>query len=230
MNGRPVDQIDVVTKQIIATYTSAIYAARSVGSNYPQGIRRCCNGKATRHRGFMWKYADTEKINTPKPRRVTGKRISIMKLNPQTGGVLATYPTVCVAAQENNTSTSGISRCCAGEYKTHMGFKWAYADTQPLENMEPPNESSTLKKKNIKKQTSAPQFSSYRECLDAPVLAECIDIRNGEVTNIHNFESFKSCLKHARNIWEEPYMSPEELFTIISNNRKVGSWRLRFSQ
>ena len=66
-NGKPIDQIDAVTGEIVGHYPSAWEAARKTGFT-KQGITIACHGGQMRkgkwvntfqYKNFIWKYGDT---------------------------------------------------------------------------------------------------------------------------------------------------------------------------
>lgn len=55
---KQVDQIDILSGEIIATYPSAYEAAKENG--FDQGaISKCCLGKRNKHKNYIWKYASS---------------------------------------------------------------------------------------------------------------------------------------------------------------------------
>lgn len=64
---------------------------------------------------------------------LTGGIKSVVKIEPETGKVLATYDSITIASKENNISTSGISSVLSRKKNTSGGFVWRYA-TDDLSN------------------------------------------------------------------------------------------------
>ena len=54
------------------------------------------------------------------------KKKQVIQIDPKTGEVLASYPSINDAAKAVNSSHSNISVCCNGKRKTHKGYKWSY--------------------------------------------------------------------------------------------------------
>lgn len=53
----PVEQYDLVTGKTVAVYNSILQAERTGG--FTQNcIKKCCEGKAEKHKGFGWRYAE----------------------------------------------------------------------------------------------------------------------------------------------------------------------------
>lgn len=61
-------------------------------------------------------------------KREAGRKISVVKVDPLTGEVLAFYESLSEAARDlKNAQIGNISRACRGKINTHKGFAWRYA-------------------------------------------------------------------------------------------------------
>lgn len=52
---------------------------------------------------------------------------AVKMIDPETGKVLQTYPSISQAAKENYTETSSICHALNGRQKHHLGYKWERA-------------------------------------------------------------------------------------------------------
>lgn len=48
------------------------------------------------------------------------------QINPETGEIVASYPSVKEAVRQTGFGQTNISECCNGKRTTHKGFKWRY--------------------------------------------------------------------------------------------------------
>lgn len=96
-----------------------------------QGIGKAVRGSdgAVTYMGYLWKYADKVFI---KPQRKPKGRppetcYKAVKLIDGSGNILKEYKSLQEAAQDNDCSYVGISKCCTGRLKTYLGRRWSYA-------------------------------------------------------------------------------------------------------
>lgn len=57
-NEKTVEQIDLKTGEVVATYPSQAEAARAVKGNQ-HNICKCCRGQRSSHAGYGWRYSTT---------------------------------------------------------------------------------------------------------------------------------------------------------------------------
>jgi hypothetical protein len=69
--GKPINQCDMKTGEVIKTFPSAQMAADSFNVKSSMHIIKCCQGKKKSGYGFTWKYAD--QMNNDKPKEITEK-------------------------------------------------------------------------------------------------------------------------------------------------------------
>lgn len=103
-------------------------------------IAACCRGEqhTTNGRIFCWinennellipqykKFSYKGAIGTTQKQSSSKK---VLKIDLNTGVVLAEYDTLALASRQNNCDSSGISKVCRGERKKCGGFNWKYAE------------------------------------------------------------------------------------------------------
>lgn len=145
-NKQEVHQYNVDGKYI-ASYPSAMHAAKALDKNIGSDIGRCIKGKAASAGGYIWKeekvsFLDMSKykvVKTAKGARffdiseegrqkrsaAHGKAINQYTIE---GKYVTTYCTASEAARQTGINYSGITRCCNHEYrhKTAGGYRWEY--------------------------------------------------------------------------------------------------------
>ena len=124
-----VNRINLETGETIR-FESMNQAADLLGISR-QGIGKAVRGScgAVTYMGYLWEYADKE---FPKPKRKPKGRPpetchKAVYLLDESGNVLKEYKSLQEAAQDNNCSYVGISKCCTGRLKTYLGRRWSYA-------------------------------------------------------------------------------------------------------
>lgn len=60
--------------------------------------------------------------------QIQSKSRKIAKLDLKTGQIIETYPTIALAARENNCDSSAISKVCKKVRNQCGGFGWKYID------------------------------------------------------------------------------------------------------
>ena len=119
-----VDKYDPYTGNLICTYPSITLAAEDVNAS-DSHITEACQGKHYVIAGFGWTYHG-EKYQ--KPNTVARRKLSVQKIDIETGEVLRTYSSAKEAALDCSLSTSMICMCCNGTCKTGKGFIWRYCE------------------------------------------------------------------------------------------------------
>lgn len=121
---KPVEQLDLKTGQVLATFDSISNAAASVGASEPGHIVAVCMGRYKSSGGFFWRYKGSGAL-PPKPK---AKR-KVEQLCLKTGRVIATFDTITSAGKAVGVTTPGISYCCNGRNgsKSAGGFGWRFA-------------------------------------------------------------------------------------------------------
>lgn len=123
---KPVEQLDLKTGELLATFNSISDAATSVGisATARNHIYAVCTGRYRSSAGFFWRYKGSDAL-PPKPK---GPR-KVQQLCLKTGRVLATFESISAAGRALGITTPGISYCCNG--RNHMksagGFGWRFA-------------------------------------------------------------------------------------------------------
>ena len=100
-------------------------------------IAACCRGERhfTNGRRFCWinnnnelllpTYTGTQYKGLPGSTQIQSSSRKVLKLDDD-NNILAVYPTLALAARENNCDSSGISKVCRGIRNKCGGFKWRY--------------------------------------------------------------------------------------------------------
>lgn len=122
---RPVQQLDLKTGKVIATYKSLNDAARILGINV-SGISQVCNGKCKTYKGYGFRYTKQYDNFSQKMRPVEQFDLKTVK-------VIAKYKNLRDAARHlplGNTkvesAAAGIKKCCDGLLKSYKGFGFRY--------------------------------------------------------------------------------------------------------
>jgi len=121
---KPVEQLDLKTEKILATFNSISDAAASLSLSNSGGISRVCMGQCRSSSGFFWRYKGSDAL-PPKPK---GKR-KVEQLCLATGQVVvATFDSITAAGKAIGITTPGISYCCNGRNssKSAGGFGWRF--------------------------------------------------------------------------------------------------------
>lgn len=103
-------------------------------------IASVCRGerKTTGERIFRWldennkiiipKYKRDEYKGAPGTTQIQSSSRQVAKIDLKTGEILDIYPTIALAARENNCDSSSISKVCRGIRAYCKGFKWKYIE------------------------------------------------------------------------------------------------------
>lgn len=155
--SKPVFQLDLITKEVIAEFPSIKEAAAATGL-FKQNIGNVVNGKAGSSGGFGWRYKDESSVlqahisfaavmpkhseatitkmtgqkrtsvTKEKMREVSPNKKSIEQLDKETKLVLATWPSMQDASRATGLPTANLTSCCKGRIKTCGGFVWRYVE------------------------------------------------------------------------------------------------------
>lgn len=119
---------------VLEKYPSFVIAAESV-KGIPQNISQCCNHKTMSVYGYYWEYddgnydigsildIDNRKIIKSKGR--TSKPVA--KIDMKTNKVIAIYPSMKSAGEDNHCQSNYIGKCCNGRIGEYRGYKWHHA-------------------------------------------------------------------------------------------------------
>ena len=133
-NAKKVAEIDKDNK-IIKIWCCIADCAEQESLN-EKHIAACCRGERhfTNYRRFCWInndelllpiYSGTRYKGLPGSTQIQSSSRKVLKLDDN-NNILATYPTLALAARENNCDSSGISKVCKGIRNKCGGFKWKY--------------------------------------------------------------------------------------------------------
>ena len=103
---------------VVAKYSSGREAAEKIGVSYKaisQALR-----KGGRSGGYYWQYANKEKAEKGKAKKVSQYSLS--------GEKIASYDSVAEACKTTGAKKSGIYACCNNQQKTSYGFIWKYEE------------------------------------------------------------------------------------------------------
>lgn len=109
----------------IATFDSLTHAAQAVcGRNTGSLIGAVCRGDGCCAYGYRWSFDKVEHLHeiiSPKHYK------KVVRIIPSTGEEKI-YPTIAMAAKDNNASAPNITEVCKGRMKTCKGYYWKYYD------------------------------------------------------------------------------------------------------
>ena len=136
--AKQVAEVDV-NNVIIHIWRSIIDCAEETGLDEKK-IAAVCRGerKTTGNRSFYW-FVDGQ-LEIPIYNRdpykgeqgttqIQSSSRQIAKIDLETNKILQIYPTIALAARENNCDNSAISKVCRGIRNKCGGFGWKYIDT-----------------------------------------------------------------------------------------------------
>ena len=110
---------------IIKVWRSASDIQRELGYN-SRTISSCCNKTQYSHKGFVWSFNKIDEFNPNDYINPFGPKIVYQyDLNYN---LIKKWDSITIAAKQNKTSTSSISGCCKGKYKTCKGYIWSYTE------------------------------------------------------------------------------------------------------
>lgn len=121
---KPVEQLDLRTGQVLASFDSIAHAARSIANGHADAISAVCTGRAQSASGYFWRYKGSKRKSKKKyfPRKID-------QLCLKTGRVIATFDKLSDAAAMVGVWKSGISKCCNSQNKKMSagGFGWRFS-------------------------------------------------------------------------------------------------------
>lgn len=121
--AKPVYQMDISTKEIIAEFDCASTASRELNIERKH-ISACCNGKRISAGGFSWQF-----IDEPHPYQGNWSSMkSVCQIDLDTGNIIKEFMTMRQAVNELGVPQDMIKKCCDGKRRSAYGFAWSYAD------------------------------------------------------------------------------------------------------
>uniref|UniRef100_A0A6S8YSM8 RING-type domain-containing protein n=1 Tax=Chaetoceros debilis TaxID=122233 RepID=A0A6S8YSM8_9STRA len=116
----PVEQVDVKTGKILASFNSALEAAFAAGEESESYILAVCEGQKRSCHGYFWRFKGSSTKQT---------KLEVQQLCFETGEVIATFETILAASRAVGVSSQGISNCCDGSNRSKSagGFGWRFA-------------------------------------------------------------------------------------------------------
>lgn len=143
--------------KFIGIFGNAVIAARELGIKNYKGIVCVLKGKMYRYHGYIFNYNLDNCVDDIAPVDFYAKRKGsnnpmygrkgelsalygikgadhhaskkVYKICIESGDVLSVYDSLTLAAVDNNTNSSNISKCCRGVYKKANGFKWQFVNS-----------------------------------------------------------------------------------------------------
>jgi hypothetical protein len=100
------------------TQYSSVYAAAKDNDLPAPNIAKVCRGERKHAGGYAWYFQDTGPVVKVAPPR--GRPV----VRTSTDGTETQYPSIYVAAKDNDISTANITKVCQGERKSAGGFGW----------------------------------------------------------------------------------------------------------
>jgi NUMOD1 domain len=133
----PVEQVDLVTGEVVNTFSSATEASKSLGTDL-SGICHALAGRRNSCKGYFWRRVgedDDDNGNTELPKKWrTSARIPVEQVDIGTGTIINTFPTMAEAARSVNGSIDCISNVVHGVQlkNSYRGYFWRrVGDTTP---------------------------------------------------------------------------------------------------
>ena len=124
---KPVQQLCLETRAVIATYTSIVEAAAALRVEN-SSIGKCCNDRKGNFSagGFGWRFEGSK----PQP----GRRKPVQQLCLDTGAIIATFASMTEAAVANGIDSGSIGKCCNGcmGVLSAGGFGWRFQGSDRL--------------------------------------------------------------------------------------------------
>ena len=117
---REVEQININTNEIIATYSSIGDAAKSVKMDKSSLGKVCRKGGIAK--GYRWHLSDKNYIKKDFSARKVGK------VDLKTKEIIEVFPSLTEAAKAVGGDTSYLSKVCRGIQKSSKGFGWKFLD------------------------------------------------------------------------------------------------------
>lgn len=125
---------------VIQVWRSIIDCVEQDNSLNERKVAAVCRGErlTTCGRMFCWldennkviipEYHRDEYKGAPGTTQIQSSSREIVKIDLHTKEILQTYPTVALAARENNCDPSAITKVCRGKRNKCGGFGWKYSD------------------------------------------------------------------------------------------------------
>lgn len=130
LQGKPVNQYNIKTKELIKTWESGADAANTLGID-KTNLNSCCRGKKKSAGGYIWKYAsDTSKISI----KENPYEVKQYTLN---GDYLATFDNSNKASIETGIEYGLIRKCCLKEIHHAKNFVFLFS-TEDIANYQFP--------------------------------------------------------------------------------------------
>lgn len=119
----------------VKTFLTIKDAADSCGIKSASAITNVCNGRAKTSGGYIWKYAEINKINKitenaealEKEKVVRGQPVAQYDLQ---GNLIKVFINRQEAAKAVDGKPKGISNVCCGDKATYKGYVWKFAVKQ----------------------------------------------------------------------------------------------------
>jgi len=123
--NKAVEQIDVVTGEIVATFPSQSDAERQLKVS-SGNISSVCHGKRDIAYGYFWRFKGSGRL--PAQPKATHPK-PVQQLDMATGKVVATFASQSEAERALNVSAGNISSVCHGKRESAYGYIWRFKDS-----------------------------------------------------------------------------------------------------
>lgn len=115
--SRSILQIDIITKEILKSYSTISEAEKYTGIDH-RLISKACSKTNGQSNGFIWRYNDNKVKKENK--------VPVLQIDINTNDIIREFSSIVEAAKFVNSSPSNISACCRKLAMTAKGFKWKY--------------------------------------------------------------------------------------------------------
>ena len=125
---KPVQQINPVTNEVVATFTSTRAAGRAFGKKNGAHISEACKGILEIVYGYKWKFVDDESLIVEYVTPLGSK--PVLQMDIHTNNIIARYSSIKEASRSLDVERADVSitRVCKHRQQTAYGYKWCYAD------------------------------------------------------------------------------------------------------
>lgn len=142
LRNRALNVVEIdLNNNILNEWRSIEDCAEQTGLNNKK-IAAVCRGErhTTSDRIFRWldqnnniiepEYKGDKYKGAKETTQIQSTSRQVAKIDIETKKIIQIYPTIALAARENNCNASIISQVCRGKRKTHGGFIWEYFEAE----------------------------------------------------------------------------------------------------
>ena len=120
--------------ELLERFDSLEEAFNSKPEYSKSGINHCCTRRLNTYKGYFWIYEEDYSEKEIKTRIAKTKQTQSIKVAQfdLKGNLIKIHESMGKAAREVGINSGGIHYCCKGRSKTAGGYKWKYADGDPI--------------------------------------------------------------------------------------------------